>query len=75
MEQGWECERPPRIELGRDELNELVARAFPGARVSESSVLATGLANTNVRFRLEGDEAMYVLRVYTREPEAASART
>lgn len=72
MEEGWESERPPRIELGREELNQLVARAFPGAQIGESAVLATGLANTSVRFRLEGGDSTYVLRVHTREPEAAA---
>lgn len=69
MEEGWE--RPARIELPRDALSRLVERAFPGGRIAEAAVLATGLANTNVRFRLEGDEGSYVLRVHTREPEAA----
>jgi Ser/Thr protein kinase RdoA (MazF antagonist) len=72
MEEGWECERPPRVELRREELNRLVARAFPGASIGDFAVLATGLANTNVRFRLEGGEATYVLRIHTREPEAAA---
>jgi Ser/Thr protein kinase RdoA (MazF antagonist) len=71
MEEGWEYERPPRVELGREELNRLVARAFPGAQIREFAVLATGLANTNVRFRLKGGDVTYVLRVHTREPEAA----
>jgi Ser/Thr protein kinase RdoA (MazF antagonist) len=71
VEEGWECERPPRVELRRAELKRLVGRAFPGAEIGEFAVLATGLANTNVRFRLEGGDSTYVLRIHTREPEAA----
>lgn len=72
MEEGWQCERPPRLELGPEQLNQLIVRAFPGARVGEYSVLETGLANTNIRFRLQGADATYVLRIHTRDPEAAA---
>ena len=72
MEEGWERERPPRVELSLDELQRLVEPAFPGASISEHAVLATGLANTNIRFRLQGHEPAYVLRLHTREPKAAA---
>lgn len=52
MGEGWE--RPPRVAVDLDERNQLVAKAFPGKTVSEFSVLASGFANTNLRFRLEG---------------------
>jgi len=71
MEEGWERERPPRVELSLPELERLIEPAFPDAVISEQAVLATGLANTNVRFRLRGHERAYVLRVHTREAQAA----
>jgi aminoglycoside phosphotransferase (APT) family kinase protein len=70
MEEGWE--RPPRVELGLEELGYLVEPAFPGERVVEHSVLGAGLANTNIRFRLGGRETAYVLRLYTRDRTAAA---
>lgn len=70
MEEGWE--RLPQAELSLDDLERMVQPAFPGAAISERAVLATGLANTNIRFRLEGHESAYVLRVHTREPRAAA---
>ena len=69
MEEGWE--RPARLELALDQLNELVAPAFPGQRIAELSVLDTGLANTNLRFRLAGADGSYVLRLHTRDRAAA----
>jgi aminoglycoside phosphotransferase (APT) family kinase protein len=69
VEEGWE--RPSRLELRPDELNHLVEPAFPGKRVGEYAVLAAGLANTNIRFRLQGEESTYVLRLHTRDKEAA----
>lgn len=70
MEDGWE--RQPRVQLQRDQLDHLVDAAFPGSSVTEHEVLATGLANTNVRFRLHDDESTYVLRLHTRDPLAAA---
>jgi len=69
LEEGWE--RPPRVELSGDELARCIEPAFPGSSIAEWSVLGAGLANTNLRFRLQGDPAAYVLRVHTRDPEAA----
>jgi aminoglycoside phosphotransferase (APT) family kinase protein len=70
MEEGWE--RPPRLELSLHDLRQLIEPAFPGAVIAEQAVLSTGLANTNIRFRLRGDERSYVLRVHTREHRAAA---
>ena len=70
MEEGWE--RPPRLQLQRAQLEHLVDAAFPGASISEWGVLATGLANTNVRLRLNGHESTYVLRLHTRDPRASA---
>jgi aminoglycoside phosphotransferase (APT) family kinase protein len=69
VEEGWE--RPPRLELSRDQLNELIEPAFPGQSIAELDVLAAGLANTNLRFRLHGTDASYVLRLHTRDHGAA----
>lgn len=69
MEEGWE--RPARLELRLEDLQRLIAPAFPGETLKEFGVLATGLANTNVRFRLAGEATSYVLRLYTRDPKAA----
>jgi aminoglycoside phosphotransferase (APT) family kinase protein len=69
LEEGWE--RPPRLDLGLDELRHLVGPAFPGREVADFAPLATGLANTTIRFRLRGEERTYVLRLHTRDPEAA----
>ncbi len=70
MEEGWE--RPPQAKLSLQELECMVQPAFPGASISEHAVIATGLANTNVRFRLQERESEYVLRLHTREPKAAA---
>lgn len=70
MEEGWE--RAPRVELPQDQLQALIEPAFPGAIVAEHTVLAAGLANTNLRFRLRGGDDDYVLRLHTREPRAAA---
>src|SRR4051812_14713298 len=70
VEEGWE--RQPQAELSLQELECMVQPAFPGASISEYPVIATGLANTNVRFRLQERGSAYVLRIHTREPKAAA---
>jgi Ser/Thr protein kinase RdoA (MazF antagonist) len=60
------------VELSLGALQHLVEPAFPGATITEHSVLAAGLANTNIRFRLRGHERDYVLRLHTRDPRAAA---
>jgi aminoglycoside phosphotransferase (APT) family kinase protein len=70
VEEGWE--RPPHAELSLEELERMVQPAFPGASISEHAVIASGLANTNIRFRLRERESAYVLRLHTREPKAAA---
>lgn len=69
MEEDWE--RPPRVEVSLEELNQLIRPAFPSQEIRDHAVIATGLANTNVRFRVRGDETEYVLRLHTRDPLAA----
>ncbi|HET7551392.1 MAG TPA: aminoglycoside phosphotransferase family protein [Gemmatimonadaceae bacterium] len=70
MEEGWE--RPPTLRLEREKLSHLVEPAFPGASITEHGVIATGLANTNIRFRLHGHEPAYVLRLHTRDRQSAA---
>ena len=70
MEDGWE--RGPRLSLEVEEVERLVAPAFPGETVAEAATLSAGLANTNIRFRLTGREGAWVLRLHTRDPEAAA---
>jgi Ser/Thr protein kinase RdoA (MazF antagonist) len=69
MEEGWE--RLPRVELEATALQTLVEAAFPGRRVERHAALTSGLANTNLRFQLEGDPHWYVLRLHTRDRAAA----
>jgi Ser/Thr protein kinase RdoA (MazF antagonist) len=78
LEEGWE--RSPHVELTPDELTCLIEPAFPRRSVpehaaaralAEYSVLSAGLANTNLRFRLHGESDAYVLRLHTRDREAA----
>jgi aminoglycoside phosphotransferase (APT) family kinase protein len=70
LEEGWE--RSPRVELSAGELRRLIEPAFPRRSLAEWSVLGAGLANTNLRFRLEGDAASYVLRLHTRDAASAA---
>ncbi len=72
MEEGWERERPPRLALSLAELQHLVEPAFPGATVVQHALIGTGLANTNIRFQVRGQEPSYVLRLHTREPKSAA---
>ena len=70
MEEGWE--RSPRVEITHSELQRLIEPAFPGGELAEHEVLTSGLANTNIRFRVRGRDGAYVLRLHTREPKAAA---
>jgi len=70
VEEGWE--RPPRVELSLAELQHLVEPAFPGASIAQAQMLETGLANSNIRFRLAAHDASYVLRLHTRDTKAAA---
>jgi hypothetical protein len=55
MEKDWE--RPPRLELSLGQLKQLIAPALPGRSTAEHALVSAGLANTNFRFRLQGDDA------------------
>jgi aminoglycoside phosphotransferase (APT) family kinase protein len=69
VEEGWE--RPARLALSAQALEQLVLPAFPGRKLAEYEVLESGLANTNLRFRMHGDASAYVLRLHTRDATAA----
>ena len=69
MEEGWE--RPPRLDIEPEELQRLIAPAFPGRRIEAWAPISTGLANTNLRFRVSDDAGSYVLRIHTRDRAAA----
>lgn len=69
MEEGWE--RPPRVELRLEELALLIEPAFPSQRVRRYAILTAGLANTSYRFEVEGESRGYVLRIHTRDSDAA----
>lgn len=69
MEDGWE--RPPRLSLCREDVANVVAAAFPTRALCRYVVLETGLANTNLRFWVDGDASSYVLRLHTRDRTAA----
>lgn len=70
MERGWE--RPEHTNVSRNQLQALVEVVFPGQVLATAEVIPSGLANTNVRFGLEGISQEFVLRVHTREGSAAS---
>ncbi|MEX1040118.1 MAG: aminoglycoside phosphotransferase family protein [Pirellulaceae bacterium] len=70
MEQDWE--RPDRVSVSSAQMNALIERAFPGCSLDWAQVIPTGLANTNIRFRLRESDEQFVLRVHTRDPSAAA---
>lgn len=69
MEEGWE--RTPQLQLSTEDVQRLVEPAFPGAELAGHHMLSTGLANTNIRFRLRGQATEHVLRIHTRDPASA----
>ncbi len=70
MEKGWE--RPEHADVSRNQLHALVEVVFPGHVLARAEVIPSGLANTNIRFRLQGISQEFVLRVHTREGSAAA---
>lgn len=70
MEQGWE--RPNRVSVTSAQMNALIERAFPGCSLDWARMIPTGLANTNIRFRLRESDEQFVLRVHTRDSSAAA---
>lgn len=69
MEQGW-ARRHEFVELDTATLTALVQPIFPGQWVVSASLLTEGLANTNYKLRVSGQDEDYVLRLYTRERSA-----
>jgi Ser/Thr protein kinase RdoA (MazF antagonist) len=70
MERGWE-RAFPFVELSAGQMELLVGRAMPGARVVAAQPLTSGLRNTNYRIELAGG-ARLLLRLYVADPEACA---
>jgi len=66
MRDGWRRDPPLRFPL--ETLDALVQPAAPGRRVVEAIPTDGGLANTNIRLRLD-DDASLLLRIPTRNPD------
>lgn len=62
----------PALALDTEQATRLVTPAFPGARVAEVIPVSGGLANTNLRLRLDGRDAPVLLRLYQRDPGQAA---
>ncbi len=69
MRERWD-RATPLIELDARALASLIQPAFPGRRISDFAPLAGGLANTNIRVRVEPDDMNLVVRLYVRDPAA-----
>lgn len=59
------------VELNDDQLTSLIQCAFPGDRVVAAEFAQGGLANTNIRVRLEKYQAPLLVRVFVRDPGEA----
>jgi len=66
MREGWR--RDPPLQFPIETLDRLIQPAAPGRRVIEAVPTAGGLANTNIRLRLD-DGASLLLRIPTRDPD------
>lgn len=65
----WE-RKGPVITLSENALYELVSPAFPNQKIESHTTLSEGLANTNIRFKLEGLNDWFMIRIYTRDIHA-----
>jgi Ser/Thr protein kinase RdoA (MazF antagonist) len=70
MERGWE-RAFPFVKLSAGEMERLVGRGMPGARVVAARPLTSGLRNTNYRIEL-ADGARLLLRLYVADPGACA---
>src|SRR5690242_18908378 len=70
MREGWQRERPA-IALDRPAIERLIRPAFPAARVQSFRPTSGGLANTNLKVRLQGGPKAVLLRLNQRDPSAA----
>ena len=53
-------------------LNEMLAPAYPGQKAAAAELVSGGFANTSYKVRLSKTAAVVVVRVYVRDPSAAS---
>jgi len=49
----------------------MISKAFPNDKLLFKEIISGGCANFNVKFRLKGNENLYVLRIYVRDKDAA----
>ncbi|MCM2998972.1 aminoglycoside phosphotransferase family protein [Paenibacillus cellulositrophicus] len=70
MKEGWERTEQP-LELSLEELNQIVAPAFPGREIISSRRIGVGLSNSNYKIQIEGDGRPYVLRFFRRGADIA----
>src|SRR5579884_1943993 len=70
MREGWGRVSPVKT-IRRDELNALIAPAFPDDEVATLEPAIGGLANTNLRLTLMRRREPLLLRLWTRAPEDA----
>lgn len=59
------------LQLSNDELTQLIKQTFPGRRVIASELAKGGLANTNIKLILDGDQPPLLLRMFLRDPAQA----
>lgn len=60
------------LDFGQDQLNQLIAPAFPNSSVDEWLPAEGGLANTNIRLHLSGRMQPILLRLFVRDPKQAA---
>lgn len=60
------------LDFEQDQLNQLIAPAFPSSSVDKWQQAEGGLANTNIRLHLSDRRQPILLRLFVRDPEQAS---
>lgn len=60
------------LDLDQDQLNQLIAPAFPNSGVLEWQQTEGGLANTNMRLQLSDRSQPILLRLFVRDPKQAT---
>ncbi len=71
MAGGWD-RRSALVTVETETLERLLAPRWPDARITSAAHVSGGLANTNYRVTLLGQEHPIVVRFYTREPQACA---
>src|SRR3990167_1195841 len=60
------------LDFDQEQLNQLIAPAFPHSSVDEWQQTEGGLANTNIRLHLSDRTQPILLRLFVRDPKQAS---